>query len=252
MPVGAGPEDGGLRLRLTTSPRMEGDKEGYDVRLDVMNVSQRDVTLRAAWRDDEETGDLKDYLEAATSIESVPAVAPWSGGVRAGQRTLPQPEQVLKAGEVLSVQWRTDRRRIKNAVTDPNVVQNPEFPFPGLYSVHATLNILTSGGTVRLRSNEQLVPVAGGRAMPKYTFGRLWHVATEINQGTVNLGSLHKIEVGDQFEIGHAKGGHWKLTVTRVDPEASTGDIEVLPSLIRMEFPRLPPALVDVTLIRSK
>jgi hypothetical protein len=72
------------------------------------------MTLRAGWRNDD-AGDVKDYIEAATSIESVPAVSPWIGGVRKTRRTLPQPEYLLNAGEVLSVRWQTQGRHL----TDP-------------------------------------------------------------------------------------------------------------------------------------
>jgi hypothetical protein len=246
-----GPEDGGLRLRLVVKPRADA-KEGYDVRLEVLNVSDRPVTLRAGWRNDNEMGDLKGYLEAATSVECVPAVAPWIGGVQAPHRTLPQPEHVLKAGENLPVAWQTEGRRLKNRVTDPIEVQNPTFPLPGLYSVHSVVDVVTDERTVRLRSNEQLVVVGGSRSMPKSTFGRLWHVDPEGKTAILGLGSLHKITAGDQFEIGHAKGGHWKLTITRVDLRASYGTVEVLPSLNPRLGSTMPQALMDANLIKEK
>jgi hypothetical protein len=245
-----GPEDGGLRLRLAVKPRADA-KEGYDVRLEVLNVSDRPVTLRSRWRDDSEAGDVKGYLEAATSIECVPAVAPWIGGVQEGRRTRPQPENVLKAGETLPVSWQTEGRRLKNRVTDPNDVQNPTFPVPGLYSVHATVDVVAGERMVRLRSNEHLVAVGGSRSMPKSTFGRLSYVDPEGKTAGLGLGSLHKIAVGDQFEIGHAKGGHWKLTITRVEPETSHGNLEVLPSL-RPAGSTSPHALMDAKLITAK
>ena len=68
-----GPEDGGLRMRLVVVPRTDAGKDGYDVRMDLLNTSERAITLRAGW-ESEEGGDLKDYIEAATSIECVPAV----------------------------------------------------------------------------------------------------------------------------------------------------------------------------------
>jgi len=225
-----GPEDGGLRLRLAVKQWADA-KEGYDVRLEVLNVSDRPVTLRARWRDDSEAGDVKGYLEAATSIECVPAVAPWIGGVQEGRRTRTQPEHVLKAGESLPVSWQTERRRLKNRVTDPSEVQNPTFPMRGLYSVHATVDVMAGERTVRLRSNEQLIAVGGSRSMPKSTFGRLSYVDPEGKTAVLGLGSLHKTTVGDQFEIGHPKGGHWKLTITRVERETSHGNLEILPSL---------------------
>jgi len=246
-----GPEDGGLRLRLAVKPRADA-KEGYNVQLEVLNVSDRPVTLRARWRDDREAGDVKGYLEAATSIECVPAVAPWIGAVQEGRRTLPQPEHVLKPGEVLTVDWRTEGPRLKNRVTDPNEVQNPRFPFPGLYSVHATIDVITAARTVRLRSNEQLVAVGGSRAMPKYTFGQLWSVDPEKRTAILGLGSLHKVAVGDQFEIGNAKNGHWKLTITRVEAGMSFGGLDMLPTFRPQPASSMPAPLMAATLIEPK
>jgi hypothetical protein len=250
-PAEPGPEEGGLRLRLAVTPRTAGDTEGYEVRVDVINFSAQAVTLRARWRYDD-AGDVKDYIDAATSIECVPAIAPWMGGVAVGQRKAPQPEQLLKAGEILSVHWQTEGRQLKNRVTNPNEVQNPEFPFPGLYSVHATLEVITSERTVRLRSNEQLVPVGGSRAMPKYTMGQLVEVDAEKKTAIVSLGTLHKIETGDQFEIGHPKGMHWKLTITRVEPRMSWGDLELLTRSTFPPYSNPPQPYMSAVLMRQK
>jgi hypothetical protein len=222
-----GPENGGLRLRLSATQRPESNVPGYKVRIDLVNVTQRDILLRAGWTHDD-PANVTDYLEAATSIESVPAVAPWIGGVMQGRRTLPQPEQVIKAGETLSVSWQTDQPCLKNRVTNPNDVQNPRFPFPGLYSVHADLSVITDAGTFALRSNEQLVPVGGSRSMPRYTVGNLGSVDGEQKTAILMLGSLHQVAVGDRFEIGNLKGMHWGLTITRVDPQWSLGSLELL------------------------
>ena len=164
-----------------------------------------------------------------------------------GRRKSPQPEQVLEKGAVLSVRWQTQGRHLKNRVTNPNEVQNPEFPFPGLYSVHATLNVITSERTVPLRSNEQLVSVGGSRALPKSTLGQLAQVEADGKTAMLNLGSRHKIEPGDQFEH-NSKGDYWKLTVTKVEPTYSMGNLE-------MQAPaRLTPPLPgsEVTLILKK
>ena len=222
------------------------------MRVDLLNTSERAITLRAGWRNDE-TGDLRDYIDAATSIECVPAVRRWSGGVQVGLRkSLPpdqsqQPEQVIKAGELLSVRWQTEGRHLKNRVANPNEVQNPEFPFPGLYSVHATVNVITSERTVLLRSNEQLVPVGGSRAMPKSTLGQVLQVDDNGTTALMSLGSLQKIEPGDQFE--HlSKGDYWKLTITKVEPTHSAGNLE-LKSPARLT----PPVRgSEVTLIQKK
>jgi hypothetical protein len=238
-------------LRLVVAPRADTGKDGYEVRIDLINSSANPVTLRAGWRYDD-AGDLKDYLDAATSIECVPAVAPWIGGVREGQRKTPQPEHLLKAGETLSVRWQTEGQRLKNRVTNPNEVQNPAFPFPGLYSVHATLEVITSASTLSLRSNEQLVPVGGSRAMPKYTMGQLLNVDAEKKEAIVGLGALHKIEPGDQFEIGHPKGMHWKLTITRVDPRMSWGNLELLTRSTFPPYSNPPLQYMSAVLLRQK
>ena len=223
-----GPEDGGLRMRLVVAPRQIPTEEGFDVRVDLINSSDRAMTLRAGWRNDD-PGEVKNYIEAATGIECVPAVRPWSGGVHATMRTLPQPEFLLEAGEVLMVRWQTKGRHLKNRVTDSNDVQNPELSFPGLYSVHAYLDVITSEGVVTLRSNEQLVPVSGSRAMPKYTYGTIQSVDAGGKTAVLGLGSRHKVEVGDQF-MHFSKKTPWKLTVTKVSPGYSWGQIELLSS----------------------
>src|SRR2546425_13194650 len=103
-----GPEDAGLRLRLVVLPHPKADREGYDVRVDVLNTTKADIMLRAGWWYDTDKGDAKDYIEASTSIETYPAIAPWVGQVGAKHRTLPQPDYGLKAGEKLVVGWHHD------------------------------------------------------------------------------------------------------------------------------------------------
>ena len=209
-PPEPGPENGGLRMRLVVVPHVRAHFESYEVFLDVLNVTNRPITLRAGWSNDQEPGDVRDYLEASTSIETYPAIAPWMGQVRAAHRTVAQPETVLKAGEVLSLRWQTNGRHLKNRVTNPNEVQNPSFPLPGLYSVHATVAIITPERTVQLRSNEQLLPVGGSREMPKHSYGALLDASAERKTGTLNFGSLQRIERGDQFQIGHPYRGLWR------------------------------------------
>lgn len=219
-----GPEAGGLRLRLIAAPR--DGREGFDVRVDVINVTASPITLRGEWRNDIEDGDLKNYLDVATSIECVPEVRPWMGGVEAGHRTKAQPEQVIDAGATLTAMWQTEGRHLKNRVLNPNEVQNPEFPTPGLYSVHARVKIITGDATVLLRSNEQLLPVGGSRAMPKPTYGALVDCDPERKTATIGLGSLQQVAVGDRFEY-FAKMEQGSVTITKVSPDYSTGTLEM-------------------------
>lgn len=221
-----GPEEGGLRMRLVVAPWTGTGREGYDVRVDLLNASERSITLRTAW-EYEEVGDLNDYIEAATSIECVPAVQRWVGQIMQGHRKGPQLKHVLNPGEVFSARWQTEGRRLKNRVTNPLDAQNPELPLPGLYSVHAMVKVIADERAVPLRSNEQLVSVGGSRAMPKSTHGALFQVEPDLKTASLNLGSLQKIEPGDQFEY-NSMVGHGRLTVTTVQPTYSIGKLEVL------------------------
>ena len=252
---GPGPEEGGLRLRLVVTPPPGGGKDGYNVRLSLLNTTKQKITLKAGWWYETDRGDLKDYIEAATSFETYPAIAPWIGQVVAGQRTSPQPEYALKAGEVLSVSWHANGRHLKNKVTNPNSVQNPGFPFPGLYSVHATLKINAGGHLVLLRSNEQLVAVADSQETPKSSYGQLWGVETNSQTARLSLGSLHKIKPGDEFEIRTGMSEFWKLTISQVLPEFSTGHLEPLLRIgpnTTSPKPRLPERYMNATLIQNK
>ena len=247
-----GPENGGLRLRLTVVP--EG--EGFEVRVELVNVSKQAIILRADWRGHGgQNGDLQAFIEAATSIETDPAITPWMGQVMQGPAPSPQPEQVLAAGDVLALSWKTLGRHLKNGVTDPLTVQNPEFPTPGLYSVHAVLVLPVTDGTVLLRSNEQLVPIGGSVALPKHTFATLTYVNPETKEGRINLGSLHKIAVGDAFQMRAGFGYFWKLTITQTDLWTATGSLEpmpVPPSITVSQPPPFPERGLWATLIAGQ
>lgn len=237
------------------APRPGAAGEGYDVRVDVLNVTNRDVTLHAGWWYEGDKGGLKDYIEAATSIEAYPPIAPWVGQVWGGDRKSPQPTNTLKPGDGLSVGWHADGRQLKRKLTDPNSVQNPKFPFPGLYSVHATLKINIGDRLILLGSNEQLVAVGGSRCLPKFSYGQLWGVEAATETATLSLGSLHGIEPGDEFQTMTAKRGFWKLTITWVAPEYSQGRLEPLSRLgpnAMNPNPPFPERHLNVTLIPRK
>jgi hypothetical protein len=246
-----GPEALGLRLRLSVAPRAEPALAGYRVRVDLVNVSAEAILLRANLRFDGAES-FQDYLEAAIGIECTPAVAPWIGGVAQGRRTEPQPEHRLAPGETISASWETDQPRLKNRVLNPNEVQNPTFPFPGLYSTRAVLEVITANGTALLHSNEQQVPVGGSRAMPRPTMGTLYSVDGEKKTGTLSLGTLHQVAIGDQFEIGSPKGMHWKLTITGADSRWSWGNLELLTTSKYPPYSNPPPQNTTAVLVRPK
>ena len=196
---------------------------------DLQNASGEIITLHALhWRSERHEGGFQEYLESALSIESYPAIEPWLGQVMAElPGAVAEQEYTLKAGETLSVKWQTTGRHLKNKVSNPLQVQNPEFTQSGLHSVHASIIIMTAGGPVRLFSNEQLVPFGGSREAPKHTYGPLWWTDEPTRTATLGLGSLDKVVQGDRFLIQSGTIGRtWTLIITNVETSESSGRLE--------------------------
>jgi len=193
----------------------------------LINVSRGSIPLQANWRSGFHDGGFKEYVEAATSIESYPAIEPWRGQVQVAREKEPQPEYTLKPGETLSLKWHTKGRHLKNKVSNPLEVQNPEFSENGLHSVHASLVITAVGRSVQLRSNEQFVPIGGSREVPKHTYDPLWWVDENTKTAELGLGSRYKIMPGDRFLIQSGTiGMTWTLTITKVEADRSFGNLE--------------------------
>ena len=89
----------------------------------------------------------------------------------------------------MAVQWHTAGRHLKNKVSNPLEVQNPEFTEDGLYSVHAGIVLEIGGQMALLRSNEQLVAFGGSKTMPKQT---LW-AALGRGRGAKNSDARHGV-----------------------------------------------------------
>lgn len=224
-----GPEAGGLRLSLVITPRPAGGNEGYDVQLALTNSSSENIKLQATqWRARRHEGGFEDYLEAAASVESYPAIEPWLGQTLASvTNSPPEPGYELKPAETLSRRWHASGRRLKNRVSNPLEVQNPEFTESGLHSIHVTLVVMAGGRAVRLRSNEQLVPFGGSNKMPRHTYGHLWWTAEKTRTASLNLGSMHGALAGDRFLIQSENiGMTWTLTLTKIEPDHSLGTLE--------------------------
>lgn len=218
-----GPEKQGLRLRLLIRPDSTAGQQGYDVQVDLLNVSAKPIALRTGWEYESSKGDIREYLEAAVSIQTEPPIAPWLGQVMAGDRQSPQTESVLKPGTVLSLKWQTTGRHLKNRETDPLLV-NPEFPTDGLYAVTASLAVPAADGLVQLLSNTQQVMVGGSSAPPKNTYGALTVTDPDKKTATLALGSTHKVQVGDEFVIHTGLiGSSWRLSIVEVREKESSG-----------------------------
>jgi hypothetical protein len=225
----AGPENGGLRLRLAVEPLRSMKDEGFDVRLALVNVSRREVEIHAAWEPGE-NGSARDYLIAATRFECFPPLPPVTGATSAALReeeVKPQPKLALAPGDELVLQWQTKGRRLKNATPSTGIGDAVDFPLPGLYAVHAILDIETSAGILRLRSNEQLVPAGGSDAAPRHTYVPVKRAVPAESRAVIGAGALHGIQVGDRFE-SMTKQVSWRLTVVDVSPRYADAKLELL------------------------
>lgn len=226
-PVEAGPENGGMRLRFTVRSLPRSGEEAFDVRMELVNTTEKPITLLTGW-ESTEPGDVKQYLTAAANIETRPRLARLRGATGfLAERTEPQKQQVLGPQETLTLQWQTARRMLKNESLFFSA--NPEFTQPGLYSVHVNLNVITGNGNFRLRSNEQLVCIGGSRSQPKATSGEILKVSRDRTKAEINLGTFDKVAVGDRFDIS-SKLFSWRLTITEVGQSSSEGTLEKLSS----------------------
>ena len=265
-----GPENGGMRLRLVVRPESLTTNEAYHVRLDLLNVSEKPITLVADWSDESERGDYKEYLESDVSIETYPEIIGLMAQVYVGHRQTPQPQFVLEANKTLTLEWTSGGKRLKNKWTHPLDTQNPALPTDGLYSVHASVKLCVASpaqvgsaatsksessgqpvtkerndrgsqeaswgvphGTIFLRSNEQQVPIGGSQQLPKFHLGRVVGADNNRDTATINLGSWEKIELGDRFKIWSGSIPYtWEMTVTNVGRTYSVGHYEFMKSPI--------------------
>ena len=270
-----GPENGGMRLRFIVVPERKGTSETYQVRLDVINVTDQPIRLMGDWPSDSNSGDYKEYLRSDVSFQMEPPIRKWPLQVGVAERKSPQPEYTLNAKETLTVEWKSSGRQLKNKEIHYHENHNPIFPTDGLYFVHATLLLRLVGdgqgqnvetvrptdlskpltnkngakrakeavrreaarsfakaasdsrphGTIRLRSNEQMVPIGGSYASPKHSLARLWSVNTNDSTAKIDLGISHKIETGDQFLIQTGALEFWNLQIRRIENDYSEGQL---------------------------
>ena len=142
-----GPENSGMRLRFVVTPEKHGTNESYNVRLDLLNVTDKPITLEADWPYEQDRGDFKEYLESDVSIETSPEIIRWMGQSWVGERESPQPRYKLEAHKTLTLEWTSAGGRLKNKVTHILFTRNPIFPTDGLYSVHASVKLCVASQT---------------------------------------------------------------------------------------------------------
>ena len=244
-----GPENAGLRLRLVVVSERPSNEDVHHVRLDLINVTDEALTVVANWPHENE-GDFREYCESAVSIHTYPEIIEWGLQVHRDTRESPQSIRIIPARDMLTVQWTSRGRQLKNKVSRPNDNPNLSFPADGLYGVHAGLVLrLDNGATgtdmsyVDLRSNEQLVSIGGSIQAPKQAVVQLYNVAADHSMSEVSGGAIDGLAIGDQFEMRTGMSCFWRLTITETRDHSATGDLVIVPGPMERvledhEYPR--------------
>lgn len=224
-PPEPGPENGGLRLRFVVTTDRQNNVDRHEVALELLNVTKEPIRVLADWPYEEDEGGFQEYVEQAVNLKTVPEIGPWEGQIMSPNRNSPQPEHVLAPDTPLMVKWSTTGRNLKNKENPTLDMSTQPLPTDGLYSVRAVVTIRTTKGTLTLESNEQKVPVGGSREMPKHPLGRTIRINADTLRASIDLGSPEKIAHGDQFILRTGMGDFWRLTIDRVGPKESEGQL---------------------------
>lgn len=234
----AGPENGGLRLRLVIT--QEREVSSNTVTVELQNVGPKTVVLVGEWDYQENRDGYQAFFEKRIGFVTYPEVQPDSFQTAGGERRSPQPQYELGAGKSLAISWKTKGNQIRQDGPFPGTT--PVFPSVGLYGVRASIVVLTKDGRrILLVSNEQPFIVGGVSILPKYATAHVVSVNRDQNAGTIDLGSEQRIEKGDRFVIRWGLQASWRLTVTNVHTWGSDGSIAVVHHDGRPETPKLPP-----------
>ncbi|MGA2621365.1 MAG: hypothetical protein ABSF26_27385 [Thermoguttaceae bacterium] len=245
----AGPENAGLRLRLSIETMNENAAAGWKVHLDLLNVGKTPVVLVGDWPYEENTGDYTAFLRSAVSFLTYPEVEPESAQTAGQCRKSPQPEQEIKPGTALVVEWQTKGRCLKSNSSEA-VNTTPYFPTAGLYGVRARIVVVTKEKhRVLLTSNEQQVAVGGSLRMPKYATGRIVTADPEKKTISIDRGTDHKIAKGDVFTIRWGLQASWRFRVTEVGTWFAKGPVETVRRDERPDVPRFPEVNWAATLV---
>lgn len=236
----AGPENAGLRLRLSIETLKEGTAPDWNVRLELLNVRKAPVVLVGQWPYEEDTGDYAAFLRSTVSLLSYPEVEPESAQTAGRSRESPQPQQEIKPGASLVVQWQAKGRCLKANLSEA-INTAPSFPSDGLYGVRAKIVVVTKDKhRVLLTSNEQQVAVGGSRQMPKYAVARIVSADAAQKAVTIDVGADHKIAEGDVFSIRWGLQASWRLRVAEVGPWYAEGPVETVHRADGPDVPRFP------------
>jgi len=215
-----GPEKDGLRLRLVV--KQLDQKKGHHVQLEVLNVGKDAITLIGQFSIENDKK-YEDYLREAAYFTSYPGVLPTPFSTKGSERKSPQPTATLASGDSLVAKWTT----VDNVIGGGRETGHDlTFVRDGFFLVRAHLNLRTDDDkSMKLWSNEQPFIVGGSRQAPKACAATVIHDGKEMKFVRLDVGTLDGIQVGDVFEVGHAKTTLWGLKITAVTERSSTSTL---------------------------
>jgi len=220
-----GPENQGLRLRLTIETTQKSGHDHHTVRMGIVNVSSAPITLVATPVYESQAKGYATYLKAEMAFVTFPEIIPPSAQTAGNMVTSPPPEITIKPQDEFKTQWQSQGNLLKD--TD-YYNTTPYLTGPGLYSVRARIHVLTKEGKeIPLYSNEQTVSIGGSTAMPKYATAKVIRVDKEKSTVTLDLGAHHKIQAGDEFYCAGPFPNYWKLKITKVNAWISQASVTV-------------------------
>lgn len=229
----AGPENGGLRLRLVVKNHLATRGSLRTVRLELVNVSRQPVTLVSQWSYEKPTGDYSKWLRYAVEFTTVPEVETDAASTTGETRTSPQSKQELKSGETLTIHWTENGRVLKFPDRDFEEHENtgPTLPSAGMYFARARFTAVTADGKrLLLISNEQPIIIDGKKTLPKFATSEVLSANAKNKTVQIRLGSDHRIERGDKFYLRDPadKSIVWQLTISRTETWWSEGTVAAI------------------------
>lgn len=232
-----GPENHGLRLRLSITSEGSKTEDIHTVQLNLINTGKNSITLTAKWLYEQNTGDYGEYLKSEVMLISFPEVVLAAAQTAGSLRSSPQPKQVLKSGESLMVKWQVIGPHLK-----PQGYYNcPTFPADGLYTIHAEFTTtIENEQDILLISNPQQVSIGKSTQMPKYATARITFSDPAAKTAGINLGALQNIEVGDTFFIKYTAEAGWRLRISAVHLTYSEGIVEPIANPSESNTPLFP------------
>ncbi len=231
----AGPESHGLRLRLQITQPAD-TRHATTVRVEIINVTTKPVTLEAAATTTTKELDYAKYLQAVVGFSTVPQVLTFSepavvsGAENESEKRQP-PTATIAPGGTLGVTWDVFDYRIDRA---EDYWRRPlRFPAEGLFSVRAHVSLRTAEGyDVRLYSNIQPFQVGAQASVPKACTAKVQQADPDTRRVTLDVRRADKIAVGDVFWIMGATDQllTWRLDIVEVSTDYSIAEAKPTPA----------------------